>query len=133
MGKTTIIRKSLLDTNIIIYLDKGISDFDVALFLSTAMESRPMISIMTEIELLGFNFSTLADLQKMEELIADTSVLPLTKAIAEQTILIRRKHKIKLPDAIIAATAMVHELRLVTRNISDFDSIDGLNVINPFD
>jgi predicted nucleic acid-binding protein len=128
MGKS-----ALLDTNILIYLDKGINDLKVATVLSTYMENRPMIFIMTEIELLGFRFSTVADLQKMQEMISDTNVLPLSRAIAEQTIIIRRKHKIKTPDAIIAATALVHELTLVTRNVSDFNSIIGLSVVNPFE
>ncbi|TDB61346.1 PIN domain-containing protein [Arundinibacter roseus] len=49
-----------------------------------------------------------------------------------KTIEIRRKHKIKLPDAIIAATALVHHLTLVTNNVSDFARIENLLVVNPF-
>ena len=46
---------------------------------------------------------------------------------------IRKKQKIKLPDAIIAATALVYELSLVSRNVSDFKNIDGLQLINPWE
>ena len=46
---------------------------------------------------------------------------------------IRKKHRIKLPDAIIAATALVYELTLVSRNVSDFRNIEGLELINPWD
>jgi predicted nucleic acid-binding protein len=123
----------LLDTNILIYLDKGITDPNVAIFLSEATSEGATISIMTEIELLGFKFSSSADLEKMEELISDTTVLQLDRAVALQTIAIRRRHKIKLPDAIIAATAITHDLVLVTRNMSDFRSISTLSVMNPFD
>jgi predicted nucleic acid-binding protein len=56
----------------------------------------------------------------------------LTNDIAEQTIQIRKAHKIKLPDAVIGATALVKQLTIVTRNTSDFSSIVGLNCINPF-
>ena len=122
----------LLDTNILIYLDKGISDPNAVAFLSEATADGAVISIITEIELLGFNFPSAVDLQKMEELINDATVLPLDKAIAEQTINIRRKYKIKLPDAIIAATALVHGLTLVTRNIADFNAIDNLLLVDPF-
>lgn len=52
---------------------------------------------------------------------------------ANQTILIRRQYKIKLPDAIIAATALVHNLILVTRNTSDFKNIPELQLINPWE
>ncbi len=55
----------------------------------------------------------------------------LTNNVIEASIEIRKKHKTKLSDAIIAATAMVHELKLITRNISDFKNIDGLKVIDP--
>lgn len=46
---------------------------------------------------------------------------------------IRKKHKIKLPDAIIAATALVYELSLVSRYVYDFKNINGLQLINPWD
>ena len=46
---------------------------------------------------------------------------------------IRLQYKIKLPDAIIAATALEYALKLVTRNVADFNSIEGLNVVNPFE
>jgi predicted nucleic acid-binding protein len=39
--------------------------------------------------------------------------------------------KTKLPDAIIAATALVNDLTIITRNIKDFDKIEGLEVLNP--
>ncbi|SEL54091.1 hypothetical protein SAMN05421740_106223 [Parapedobacter koreensis] len=48
-----------------------------------------------------------------------------------QTIALRKKRKIKLPDAIIAATAIVQKCTLITRNIQDFSNIKGLRLINP--
>jgi predicted nucleic acid-binding protein len=45
----------------------------------------------------------------------------------------RKAHKTKLPDAIIAATALVNELIIITRNTKDFDKIKGLEVLNPYD
>ena len=44
---------------------------------------------------------------------------------------IRKAHKIKLPDAVIAATELAYDLILMTRNISDFKKIEELNLINP--
>ena len=59
-------------------------------------------------------------------------VIEVDKAIINQTILLRKSRKIKLPDAIIAATAMVHELTLITHNIKDFERIERLQVIDPY-
>jgi hypothetical protein len=56
----------------------------------------------------------------------------LNKAIADCCIELRKTYKIKLPDAIIAATALVQEQTIMTRNESDFIKIAGLNVFNPF-
>lgn len=61
----------------------------------------------------------------------DTNILDLTSDIVNKCIDIRKKQKTKLPDAIIAATALVHDFTLITRNISDFKNIDDLKLINP--
>jgi predicted nucleic acid-binding protein len=57
----------------------------------------------------------------------DTNVV-----IDYQTIAIRKSNKTKLPDAIIAATALVNELTLITRNTADFKNITGLNLLDPY-
>jgi len=59
-------------------------------------------------------------------------VLDLTENVVDECISIRKKHKIKLPDAIIAATAFVYDLILITLNTSDFKNIEGLVVMNPY-
>ena len=51
--------------------------------------------------------------------------------ITEKTIEIRKQAKIKLPDAIIAASALVNNAVLVTANVKDFKMIDGISIINP--
>ncbi|MCF8381671.1 MAG: PIN domain-containing protein [Bacteroidales bacterium] len=43
-----------------------------------------------------------------------------------------KSKKIKTPDAIIAATAMVHGCTLITNNEKDFNNIKGLKIANPF-
>jgi len=55
----------------------------------------------------------------------------IDKAIADTVIKIRKKKKIKLPDAIIAGTALRENIHLITRNISDFKNT-GVKVIDPF-
>ncbi len=59
--------------------------------------------------------------------------LELTELVVKQTILLRKQNKTKLPDVIIAATAIVFDLTLITRNTNDFKNIPNLTVINPYE
>jgi len=67
----------------------------------------------------------------LHNFIDDAMVFELEKEIKFKTAEIRKAHKIKLPDAIIAATALAYDLTLLTRNVIDFNDIEGLNLINP--
>ena len=58
-------------------------------------------------------------------------LISLSDSIVEKCIEIRRNHKIKTPDAIIAATAIVNDFTLLTSD-SDFDTISNIKKINPF-
>lgn len=127
----------LLDSNVVIYIEKGISDSAVLDFLTIATVDGSLISVATEIgdgptHRLGFAFASPAALQRMEELVADATVLPLDQTVARKAVEIRRQRKIKLGDAIIAATALVYDLILVTNNTDDFKGITGLTLANPF-
>ena len=51
-------------------------------------------------------------------------VLAVDPPVAERAVTLRRSHRIKLPDAVIWATAQVHAMLLVTRNIKDFPPDD---------
>jgi predicted nucleic acid-binding protein len=62
------------------------------------------------------------------------TIIPVSDDIANETIRLRKEFRIKLPDAIIYSTALVHGLPLLTNNMSDFKSLDGrVQLINPFD
>lgn len=58
--------------------------------------------------------------------------LPLDDRIATRAIELRRQKKMTLGDSIIAATALVYRLPLVTRNEDDFTNVTELEIINPF-
>jgi predicted nucleic acid-binding protein len=60
-------------------------------------------------------------------------LIQINQPVVEKTVLIRQQKKIGLGDAIIAATALVYNMTLVTRNISDFKSIESLIVLNPWE
>jgi len=119
----------LFDTNFIIYSAQD--KINVADFLKE--DSNVYISSITYIEALGFPFQNSREEDKIAKVCAIFERLFLTEEIERQTIRIRKTKKIKLPDAIIAATAITHNLTLVTRNTDDFKNISGLKILNPFD
>ena len=59
-------------------------------------------------------------------------IYQLNQSIKLKTIEIRKKYRLKLPDAIIAASALANNHILITNNVSDFDKIFKLKVIDPF-
>jgi hypothetical protein len=52
-------------------------------------------------------------------------------AVIERAIEIRRSVRIKIPDALVAATALIYEANLVTRNTGDFKNVPDLSVLGP--
>lgn len=117
----------IFDTNILIYLSKYTLSPEI---LHTAKAS---ISVISKIEALGFDFKNKAEHQLLVDICNELPVIPLTDEIAEQTIILRSKNKIKLPDAIIYSTALVQRLPLLTNNIADFKSLgDIVQLIDPF-
>lgn len=123
---------SLLDSNIAIYIIKGGLDYNVEQKLRNATIVGLNLSMITKIELLGFAFPTHEVQAKTERFISKSAILPLDDEIVEKTIELRRLYKVKLPDAIIAATAIVFDFTLYSRNDKDFIQILELKYINPF-
>jgi predicted nucleic acid-binding protein len=62
-----------------------------------------------------------------------SKIYPLSNNVVEHTIKLCKQIKIKIPDAIIAATALIEGFTLVTRNIDDFNKIPNLILLNPWD
>ena len=124
--------KYLWDTNTVIYyLQQQFPPSAEKFIDSTLPDSQPAISVITEIELLCWKTATEKDLEVLHNFIEDAWIFELEKDIKLKTAELRKAYKIKLPDAIIAATALAYDLTLITRNVSDFKNIDGLNMVNP--
>ena len=66
--------------------------------------------------------------RRIRALLEPMSELPVDRAVAERAGRIRRTAAVRLPDALIAATALEHRLTLVTRNVRDFDGVKGLRL-----
>ncbi len=123
--------KYLIDSNAAIdYLGKKLPDTGMS-FMNSIIDAIPKISVITKIEVLGFNTPD-EHYQILVNFMSDAHVLGLSDEIVDASIDLRKKYKTKLPDTIIAATALIHNLILISRNISDFKSIEGLQVIDPY-
>lgn len=122
----------VLDTNILIYyLNQQLPEL-VKVQVDEAILSGCAISVITRIEVLGWQGHTEQSLMAARGLLSLCEEVSLNKAVADCCIDLRRRYKIKLPDAVIAATALVSEYSLITRNSDDFIKIEGLVCVNPF-
>ncbi len=118
----------LLDTNAILdFMGNKLPAKACAIF-SQIIDDQINISIINKIELLGFS----AVEPELIDFVSYSNVFPLDDSIVEKTIEIRRQYKIKLPDAIIAATALQFDFTLLT-NDKDFETVKDLKVQNPND
>ena len=120
----------LLDTNFVINYFKGIFSDDAAKFTDSVINDLTYVSVITRMELLSSQSLKPKDEEVIKEFIFDSTVFSLEENIITKMILLRRTNKIKLPDAIIAATAIVHNLQLITHNLKDFKNIPELIVVD---
>lgn len=119
----------LIDTNVVIdYLNNKLSDS-----LSELLDGGIVgISVITRMELLAWRNASPQQLSILEDFVGSVVVKNLDEPVIIQGIEIRKNFPIKLPDAIIAATALVSGFKLITRNIADFKNIPNLELINPW-
>ncbi|MBW4656289.1 MAG: type II toxin-antitoxin system VapC family toxin [Kaiparowitsia implicata GSE-PSE-MK54-09C] len=104
----------LLDTNIIIGIVKG-SDEILAVLQSRAIETDVCAySFINRIGLLGYPEITDLEVEGIQNILGIMRYLPITQSVEDMAIQIRRQYKLKIPDAIIAATAKVNGLDLIT-------------------
>ena len=110
----------MLDTNAIIYMLNG-------RLASPLPDGHYSVSIITEIELLSFPDLSQGEEQQIRVLLREFQTIPLTESVSAKTIQLRRNNKkLKLPDAVIAASAILQQAVLLT-NDQIFSAIDGLS------
>jgi predicted nucleic acid-binding protein len=118
----------LVDVNILIYLSKRKLELEKI----TAPGVILSISVITYMEVLGFKFEDNSEKYIIEQLCKYFPVTGLNQEVVDKVIAIRQQHKIKLPDAIILATAIISDMELVTANVTDFIHIEPrLKIYNP--
>ncbi|MBI1780184.1 MAG: type II toxin-antitoxin system VapC family toxin [Sphingobacteriales bacterium] len=113
--------KYLLDTNIIVYALKGLAD------VRPYFDSKPFISVVTEIEVLGVKDLSDREIKIRETAIEFCSTVAINTKIKLRAIELKRTVKMAIPDAIIAATAIEEELTLVTAD-KGFKRINELSL-----
>lgn len=118
----------LLDSNIIIYASKPGHDFLQPLIAASDI----CTSAVSYVEVLGYHLLTPTETELLEEFFANTPTLPLSAPVLDQAVELRRRRRMKLGDALVAATALTHGCELITRNIGDFDWVSGLALHDPF-
>lgn len=116
----------LLDTNIVVGLLKG-QIAAVALAEAQNLElARAAVSQITRMELLGFPGLSGEEEVAIRDFLQCCRILFIEEDIERQAVVLRRNGQCKLPDAIIAATAQVRELKLLTLDKRLLEQLDRL-------
>ena len=121
--------KAVLDSNFLILLSKGKIDWEPL----RARYDKLYASIITYIEVYGYNFADEDQKTSLDDVFNYLEIIEVGSEIADQAIIYRKSttKKIKLPDAVILASAKRADADLITDNYKDFFSIDpSINVIS---
>lgn len=121
----------LIDNNVISNFMLGAFNSNASDFIATLLDNTPCISIITEIEALSWVSNDVGKEFLIKEFIKYSKIINLDSQIVAECIQLRRTKKVKLPDAIIAATAITQNLTLITSD-TDFNNIPHLKVLDPF-
>ncbi|MDD5150806.1 MAG: type II toxin-antitoxin system VapC family toxin [Flavobacterium sp.] len=113
----------VLDTNIVLYLLNGDEK------LSAILDGMQLfLTVITEIELLGYYGLSSNDKSKIKLFLSECSVVSLNNEIKDLSITLKQKSKVKTPDAIVASTALFLQLPLITAD-KGFSKIENLDLI----
>ena len=118
----------ILDSNIIIYSAKP-EYIQLARYLQTNQDIVH-VSLISTLEVLGFSKLSPSDKRTFEEYLKSVRIMPISDRVIAEAIRLRQQRKRSLGDSIIAATALLYKLPVLTNNTGDFSDIDGLQVIS---
>jgi predicted nucleic acid-binding protein len=121
----------VFDSNILIYHLNDALPPSVLTHVESWITEGAVTSVMSRIEVLGYP-QTADQLQQAIRLLIYDEEIPLYKPIVQRTIMLRQQYRIRLPDTLIAATALDCDFSVVTRNTQDFRTIHSLIILNPF-
>jgi toxin FitB len=116
----------LADSNLIIY-----AAANNPMLVDWFAEVRPMVSAISLVEVLGYHKLSLAEKNALQTLFAELTVLYPSADVFQTAVSLRQERSMSLGDALIAATALYHNLTLATHNTGDFAWITSLQVVDP--
>lgn len=117
----------ILDTNIIIYA--SLPDFTYLRHL--IQNPTNAVSLISKVEVLGYHSLKEEDKILFQAVFETLHLLPVNTLIVDKAIELRQHKRMSLGDAIIAATAIVYDAELYTRNVNDFKTINDIKLTNP--
>jgi len=119
----------LIDSNIIIYAMHP----DKEIVRKLIEKNSPFVSVVSYVEVLGYHKLCEMEREYLEDFFKNAKMLPISQSVLDYAGKLRQIRKMTLGDALIAGTALTHDIKLVTRNITDFQWIENLELINPFE
>lgn len=122
----------VLDTNLLIYFLDEVDAPEAMARVEDAIRNGARFSVITRMEILGWRGHTESSRRHARNLLDRLHEISLTSVVVDKVIEIRSASSMKLPDAIIAASALAEALPLMTRNTADFRSVAALSLIDPF-
>jgi predicted nucleic acid-binding protein len=108
------------------FLRANLSQEGINLMKEILQNGSHQISVITRIELMSWIPPTLPAKVAVKDFVSSAAIFDLTESIILETIRIRKQKALKLPDAVIAATAIIHNLTLLSTNDSDFLKVPKL-------
>lgn len=115
---------------VILYFNDAVTDPSFALIKQAISQGSAAISVVTRAEVLAWPSHTPQSLEAAKAGLAVFEQMDVNAAVADEAARIRRAYHVKLPDALIAATATLRGLVVVTANFRDFERVAGLQVVH---
>jgi len=137
-GMFLVMTSYCIDSNIVIYTLDGLEP--VVTFMTDAQNQEIIYPVIVEAELYSSSKLSSEDMQDIRDILDLGEIIEVNSTIGLIAGKLRRisrskyNQKLKLPDALVAATAINQFATLITRNYDDFKHLqnEGLEIYNPF-